>query len=265
MARTIEQIIELIIDKKNSYPSLSALNNPSNTARWLNLIETVAFAQNFQEQLFDELKNEIDTLISNAIVGTDAWWLTILRGFQVDSTPVLDTTTFKIRYEPIDENLQIIKFVAVQNIGYTTYLKVGKLDNLGNITNLSTEEFTQAKAFVDLVQFAGTQVRLVSLPPDNLKLRLKVYHDGVKSQAILTPEVEDAVTAYFKDVKFRGVVFLSNIKDLIQLIPNVTDVEFGVCEAKIAAVSDFDIFTRKYETLAGYATVDLLEITFEIE
>lgn len=122
MARSLNDIQQDILERKDATPELSALevltpseqasleelNSSSKVAVWRLIVYIVAYAIFTFELLMDVFRNEITTLVKANRPHTEDWYKTKALAFQLG-----DTLVESDEYDVIDTSKQIIKQVAV--------------------------------------------------------------------------------------------------------------------------------------------------------
>ena len=132
MARSIATIQATMDAEQALQTDLTTLNSPSQTAiyrLWKFITSTII---NYCEQLWDIYKSELETQISAAAVGSNAWLQSKVMKFQYSaSTPqvLAVDSNFAINYPTIDTTLQIITRCSVTTTSQRVCLvKVAKSD-----------------------------------------------------------------------------------------------------------------------------------------
>jgi len=176
MARSVASILALMDAEQAAQTGLSGLNSPSNSAIYKLWKYIVAVQMYLQETLWDIYKSKLETLISNAAVGTSAWLQSKVLLFQYDSvTPqvLAVDSDFSINYTTIDATKRIITRCAVNRTAQRTVLvKVAKSDPP---VALSAPELSSLEGYLDDICFAGVNYIASSLTADKLYLKATFY------------------------------------------------------------------------------------------
>jgi len=236
MAREFEEIRTEIIDEIQTYSELDDLNavTPSQTADWYTWTSIFAAILNAFEQLFDVFSADVDTKILQSRVGNARWLQDKVLKFQYDaSNPQVPTVTdtFSVEYPIVNESLRIVKAAAIQQQpNRQVFVKVAK-EVSGVLSPLIEAEAEALKSYLKLVQFAGTQVVLIrdpltngTLSPDQLYLKAKIYYDGQYVLSSVKTNIETAITDYFKNLDFDGVVNRQQLERVILDVEGVNDI-----------------------------------------
>lgn len=275
MARSINTIIAAMDAEQANQTALSDLNSPSNSAIYTLWKYIVATQMYLQETLWDIFKKDLETTISRAAVGSDAWLQDRVLKFQYDSvTPqvveVLDD--FSVNYATIDETKRIITRASVKTTASRTVtvkvakneppeaLSVGELSSLQSYLS-NTGDGTYANKGVG-IGFAGVRYVATSLDSDKLYLDATIYYNGLFSN-VISDNVIAAINDYLASIPFDGTFRLTTLVDLIQAVDGVNDVVLN----NVAIRPDTDVIADStylvqnkttiipsYALTAGYVT-----------
>lgn len=251
----VGEIYQIINGEVASDADLSSLNSPSKSAiynLWMYVFAAICWVQ---EKVFEDNKNEVQAIVENAIPGTDKWLAVEVGKWQNGDTLVFDVESAKYSYPIIDPAKRIIKRVAVVSNGGLTTVKVAKEDGNGNPLPLSTPELTAFKSYVNEIQWAGSNVTVVSLASDKLKLPIDVFYDGQIPVSAMQSLVEQAINSYLANLDFNGTLFETKLMDSIQVVEGVRDVVFRGLEAR-PNVGTFNPIERVYDAISGYNEID---------
>lgn len=269
MARTVTEILDQINTAKqrigeiytainneiSADADLSALTSVSKTAvyrLWMYIWAVMSF---IQEELFGEAKAEMQTIVDNAIPGTDRWLALEVKKFQYGDSLSFDDETGDYFYAVIDPAKQIIFRVAISSNAGQSTVKVAKDDGSGNPIALSTDQLNALKSYIQQIQYAGSNIITVSLPSDKIKLPITIYYDAITPLPTLQSNVEAAINGYLAELDFNGTFYISKLVDAIQAVENVEDVVIGSVEARSDAGA-FNPVSRIYLPVSGYLEVD---------
>lgn len=262
MARSIATIQATMDAEQALQTDLTTLDSPSQTAiyrLWKFITSTII---NYLEQLWDIYKVELETQISAAAVGSNAWLQSKVMKFQYSaSTPqvLAVDSNFAINYPTIDTTLQIITRCSVTTTSQRVCLvKVAKSDPP---VALSAPELSSLDGFLSDLNFAGVNYVAQSLTSDKIYIDADIYYNGQYASTI-SANVIDAINAYLAAIPFDGKVKLMSLIDAIQSVTGVTDVVLK----NVAIRADATAFANKtylvqnktsiiplYQMYAGYA------------
>lgn len=261
MARTIEEIQAEMDAEQALQPQLSGLNSISQAAiytLWKYVFSTALW---FEETLWDTFKTEIETVITNAVVGTDEWVKFEVLKFQYDTvTPqIVQLVDFVPSYNPIDESLQIITRASVNTLtNKVVSVKVAKEDPP---IALDALELSSLQGYLDDISFAGVEYNVQSLTSDKIFLEAEVFYDGQYTSTI-SANVIDAINLYLSNLPFNGYVRISDVEDAIQSVAGVVDIVISNLAlrsdttpfaSKVFLVENKTTIFNKLLTTAGYA------------
>ncbi len=263
MARSIEVILQQMLDQKESNSALDGLTSNSQVAIFRNLLHTGAVEISVLEQLIDAYIADIESIINAQAIGSIPWIRAKILEFQNGDYVELNTTTFEISYPEVNEANKIITRCSVKETGnLVVQAKVAKSDPP---TALSAPEKTALSDYLTIIKPAGTQINIISEEADRLYIVGTIYYSGQYS-AVIQDNVEAALTSYMVNLSssdnFDGTVTVLGITDAIQEVAGVKDVaitEVGGRPNSIAFASRSVVYKlssginlREYNTLSGY-------------
>lgn len=263
MARSIATIQETMDNEQAAQTDLSTLDSPSQTAIYTLWKFITSAIINFSEQLWDAKKTEIEEVVVNGAIGTDAWLQDKILQFQYDSvTPqVLEVdANFAINYPTIDTDLQIITRCSVVTTSQRVCLiKVAKSEPP---VALSAPELSSLEGYVDDINFSGVNYVVTSLDSDKLYLDANIFYNGQYTSTISDAVIE-GINNYLASIPFNGKIRISDLQSAILAVTGVTDVVLN----DVAIRADLTTFVDKtylvqnktnliplYQSIAGYIT-----------
>lgn len=186
------------------------------------------------EVFFDTHKADVDTKISRAVVASVPWYHKMALQFQYGDVLVFDETTQQYVYAVEDAKKQVVKYVAVRDLGSSVQVLVSGERN-GLPEQLSDDVLTAFKSYMNRVKIAGVILSVRSMPSDVIKVQatvsidpLVIGSDGIKISDGSKP-VEEAVENYLKGILYGGTFNKTKLVDAIQCVEGVTDVELSDC------------------------------------
>lgn len=262
MARTEQEIYDLIIADKNDEVDLTNLNSPSNTALWRLWAWITAKAHHIHEQLFDSFKAEVNTLAAAAIPGTLPWYRAKALEFQygysltfVDNKPV---------YTIYDADARIIARVAIVELAGELQFKVSK-NVSGYLEPLSAGEQAAFEAYLNQVKFAGTKTSVISLNRDLLRLYPDAtygglggnfYYDASYSLAAVQADMDAKINSYLQSLEYNGYLYTKRLENVLKEVLGYDDMELSPWQATTAAAVDYEDVGRRYQPLAGHILLE---------
>lgn len=273
MARTIQQIYDEMVAEKqsmsnlnllqpnidNSQNLLNDLTSSSKVAIWRLIFFVIAVSIWSLEKLFDQQKTEIEERAAELVTGTTLWYRDQALIFQNGDTLTWDGN--KYSYPSINESAKIIKRAAVIEAGGQVRIKVAKLTS-GLPVPLSLSEKTSFEAYINKIKFAGTNVDIISLSSDLLKISYKIVYDPLVlnlngeliSNTTIKP-IELAITNHIQNLPFNGVLNLTKLTDEVQKASGVIDAIINSAEAKYGSIP-YQPIIENYNAVSGHMSVD---------
>lgn len=264
MARTMEEIVEEINREADRYNELSDLqSNTSRTSVWNFAKKSVAFAVLTLEKIIEKHYEDVNALVEEQEAGSLRWYAQKARSFQYgDRVVVVDN---RVKYTQVDPSKQIVKHVSISegtnNNRGTVYVKALKEEN-DTLAPLTTDEKNAMIVYMDSIKFAGTKIEIISTDADILKmdLQIEVNNEVIDIAGRLTANssvspVIDTIKAYFNNLPFDGIFYLSKLEDQLQAIEGVTDVHIVTAHQKSGGNS-YQPIMRRHESTAGYLRLD---------
>lgn len=261
MARSTETIQATMDVEQATQTDLTTLNSTSQTAIYTLWKFITSSIINYFEQLWDFYKADLETTISRAAVGSEAWWKQQMLIFQYDAvTPQVLTigTDFSINYATVDATKRVVTRCSVKTAPNKTVLI--KLAMSEPPVALSAPILSSATGYVGYKSFAGVKYTVTSLDSDKMYLKANIYYNG-QYAATISATVIAAIKDYLAHITFDGNVKLTSLVDYIQQVPGVTDIVL----VDVAIRADTTAFASKtylvaasttiipiYQTLAGY-------------
>lgn len=261
MARSRADIQATMDAEQALQPTLTTLDSTSQTAIYTLWKYITSQVINYFEQLWDLYKVDLETIVTNAAVGTNQWFKFKILKFQYSATTpqVLEVDeNYAVNYQTTDTSLNIITRCSVKTTATRTVLiKVAKENPP---VALSGTELTSLEGYVDDIAFAGINYVVSSTEADKLYLKANIYFDGQYSATIST-DVIAAINLYLANLTFDGSLVLSSLFDAIQSVTGVKDCVFVDVAARADAtafgsktylVQTNTTLIRDYATNAGY-------------
>jgi hypothetical protein len=232
MARTIQEIKAQMDAQQALQSDLSGLNSTSQTSiynLWKYITAVVIF---LHESLWDLFKQELETTIADAPVGTDNWVQQMAFKFQYSSTDpqvieindnfaVASPPPFVPSYPVVDETLRIITRASVKTLpNRIVSVKVAKSEPP---QALSAPELNSFKGYLNDISFAGVQYNAVSLDSDKVMIKANIYYDGQYTSTISASTIT-SINNFLAAIPFDGVFRLSSLENAILSTPGVKDV-----------------------------------------
>ena len=207
MARSIQEIQNIILQAKAQEPALESLNSTSKVAIWRLWVYIIAVAIWGLEKLFDQHRSDIDKRLAELKPHTARWYRSKALAFQYgfDLLPDSDKFNNQGHTEEAIEASKIVKYSAViesKNEGRLIVKIAGEQgDTLQPISDAQKQAFA---AYLQEIKDAGVRLSVVNYQPDILHLQMKIVYDPLvldsNGQSIIhaTKPVEEAIKSYLK-------------------------------------------------------------------
>ena len=269
MARSIQDIQQLIYAQKAQEPALESLNSPSKVAIWRLWVYIISVAIWSLEKLFDLHRTDIDKRLTELKPHTARWYRSKALAFQYGFGLSFDSDKYNNQWltEEQIEASKIIKYSAVvesKNEGRLIVKIAGEQgDTLQPITDAQRQSF---EAYLQEIKDAGVRLSVVNYQPDILHLQMKIIYDPLvldsNGQSIThaTKPVEEAIRSYLKRLPFNGELVLAYLIDALQQAEGVKIPHLVLAQSKnITSSGEYGAFETieisKIPT-AGYFTID---------
>lgn len=269
MARSIQEIQNLILQAKAQEPALESLNSTSKVTIWRLWVYIIAVAIWSLEKLFDQHRADIDKRLAELKPHTARWYRSKALAFQYgfDLLPDSDKFNNQGHTEEAIEASKIVKYSAViesKNEGRLIVKIAGEQDEqLQPITEPQKQAF---EAYLQEIKDAGVRLSVVNYQPDILHLQMKIVYDPLvldsNGQSIIhaTKPVEKAIKDYLKHLPFNGELVLAHLIDALQQAEGVKIPHLVLAQSKnITSSGEYGAFETieisKIPT-AGYFTID---------
>lgn len=280
MARTTGEIFDAIILDKETAGSLTELQPEPDSAQQLaeDLTSTskvgihrllyyiVAQAIQFLEQIFDLHVIEVQDIADKIITATTRWYQEEALKFQLGDDllfiTALGSLNGKFQYAVLDESKQIIKRAAVTESGTQVVIKVAKLvaDVPAPLDVAELAAFTQ---YTNEFRIAGTDTLIISAPPDELQLDLRVFYDPLQLDAAgeslanpgTFPAIE-AIDGFISNLPFNGKYENTALVDAVQLAEGVEDPRLDEARSRFGA-NPYSIIADSVTPNAGHMVRDI--------
>ena len=268
--RTIDEIYNSLLERKDTFPELSDLNSTSKVSIWRNLLWVIAFGIFIHENIFYQHKAEVLDLIDNDKAHTPLWYRNMVLDFQfgfslIPGSDLFDNSTAN------DEQIaasKIIKNAAVEEPEDESVLiiKVAK-DNAGIWEPLSETELAGLDFYISRVKDSGVAYRLINFLPDKLVLNLIIKRDPYvideNGVSILNGNlpVKDSLNNFKKKLPFNGELILNKLVDELQKIEGVINPTLSYAKTSWidAIIDDYGEYKSIYISkipVSGYFEID---------
>ncbi len=271
MARSIENIQEIIYKAKENEPVLNELNSTSKTAIWRLWVYIIAFIIHTLERIFDIHTNEVDFKIAQLKPHTARWYRNKALAYQdgFDLLPDSDKFDNAGRSDEDIVKSKVVKYSAITEAEDESRIIIkitGEKD--GKLAKLGTDVEERFKQYISEIKDAGVRVTIINYEPDKLKMRITIRRDKLvldsNGMNLLSGkyEVKEAIQQFMKELPFNGELSLQALTDKLQKVKGVLDLNIDEArtswfEGSAEAYGDYeDIYISKIPN-AGYFAVEL--------
>ena len=280
VARSITVILDEILTEKQNQTALNDLQpsiddsqtllddltSTSKVALWRLWAFIMAVAINIHEKIYELFEAEIELRATQVPSGTPIWLQ--VEGLKFQFGDSLEFNGIKFVYPVIDESKQVVKLLAIVDLGFFVRFKAAKLDGAGLAIPLSGSELTSFTGYIKQIRFAGTAVTITTDPGDDLRLDYFIRYDplllaadGSLLEDPSTFPVIDAINGKIQSLPFDGILSLMELTDAVQLATGVIDVTLNEAAAKFG-ILNFLVINKEYNPDAGYLVLDEPSSTF---
>lgn len=235
MARTLTSIYTEAKETRDKYLEQTEYKNSSKMSIMDAFTWVVAACIWTFDNLLDVFQIDIVNDLSNRINGTPAYYINSILKFQNGDDLVMNEEGTSFSYPIIDENKRIITCAS-----YSEYSEEGFYDKVlvlkvakgqpGSYERLSEEELIKARAYINQIKFAGTNIDVISRKGDVLIPKVTVYHDGAETEDVIYTNITNALNEYIASIKFDGYVYAQKVIDAIQKAEHVVDVYYDATQ-----------------------------------
>jgi hypothetical protein len=291
MARTIEEIYNGLIAKKQSFTQLADLSpqylpgdNPyqmqlddlstsSQVGIWRLFLYLIACGHYTMEVIMDVFKSEAEDISRRNIFGTEAWYYDKMFAFQYGYLPIWNSADYTYAYSdttsPTAVDARIIKKVSVKEEKTSAYntvlIKLAKESAPNVLIPLDPGELTAADSYIDRLKPPGIKTQLISLPADEMRQNLTIKYDGTLDVADFETKVVETIETYLKAFSGNDFDGTFNVDDfVVYMKKNVQGlINIFVNEIAVKAYYDlsFSIMTNSYNPASGYFSLVPIGIT----
>ena len=258
MARTLEEIQQVIQQAAASFPELSDMEtNPSTVQVWKYAKRVMALGIRSVEEIVDVHKQEVEANINTqAFRGLD-WYKDKVLQYQHGDSLVVAAN--QVVYPAIDPTKRIIAQVAIVESQTNGSLEIKVAKDANGLTALSADELAGLQTYLNRIKIAGTLVTTTSGNAVLVRYNVNVEVDklvlngqAARIDGTTTTPVQEALEAFHQSLEFNGTLFLSKATNAVQDVEGIIDVELTATYSD--GVSWLPI-TRKLLPTSGYVSL----------
>ena len=269
MARTIQEIQELIYQAKTQEPALNELNSASKVAIWRLWVYIISVAIWSLEKLFDLHRTDIDKRLAELTPHTARWYRNKALAFQYgfDLLPDSDKFNNTGHTEEQIEASKIVKYSAVVESEDGRLIVKIATESDGRLLPITEDQHNAFKGYIAEIKDAGVRATVINYLPDKLVLNLDVYYDPLildsNGMDILSAKlpVKEAIEIYLKHLPFNGELIVAHLVDALQAvngvkIPHLKEVTTAWIDPNTRGYGSFENINVSQIPYSGYFEVD---------
>lgn len=277
---SVQTYLNQMLAEKNANTNLDNLTTESKVSVWRNFLYVVAFIANFVKELQEVHEHEINDLIAAQKRTNLEYYRNIVLNYRDGHSFNRESLVYTGTYT--EEQIVLSKIVKRAAANETTENGIKKIslklatEVNGELKEIEEASLNRIKEHVFINAPAGTNVSIISIRPDELKLELNVYIDpqildfnGNRIDGTANNVVGSAINEFFadKNFKFDGELVLSLLEDKIQQVQGIQDrsVRFSNVQANYSVPAVWEEITERYEAKSGYYKVLELRVNYLIK
>lgn len=247
--RSVSQIYAEAVNTRNDYLQLTELNSGRSNSKLsiLNLLTyVVAVCIHTYEVILDLFQVRLADTLNGRINGTPDWYAMTSKKFQFNSVTglgdelIFNEDTLKIEYAQLDVSHRIIEKAAWQMEDKALLLKVckrnGNSNELNNgipYTQLSDNELTAYKQFIQQIKFIGAEINCESIPGDIVTIVADrsnpiFYDDSYVTASQALSAIQQSMIEFVSSLEFNGWFYYQSVIDVIRKTNNITDLSNNI-------------------------------------
>ena len=255
MCRTLSEIYNSAVEKRDEYLELHEINNSSKMSLLNAMTWTVSAAVWTVENVMDVFMVDIASALNNRVNGTSTYYSNALLKYQAGDYLTVSEDGTSFSYSIVDESKRIITKVAYHE-EYSEYSKDNKLvlkvakGEAGDLSQIEADDLVGIQDYINNIKFAGTNIEVVSYKGDILIPKITVYHDGAVTLSQVYTNIEDALNQYIQNLEFDSKVYVTKLIDAIQAADNVIDVYIDPTLNQGFYIASYDLDNNLQEQVA---------------
>ena len=252
MARSTNEILNILKEDVKKEPKFSNITDKKSSS-FYNLLWMFSKVVNSYEQILDEHKKYVSTIVRDQRIGQRQWWIEKIKQYQTSGT--LNDLG---EYQPVDESKRIIKYCTVDTDPNDNFLMVKVR---GENAKIPPQYISSIETYVDKIKVIGTSIKVVSQDADQIKLNgLQInYNSFIHSDLkVLKEAVESKIEQMLANASFGQTLYVQNIYDAVRQIPgiNSVDIELADIEVKAYNTAYRPLLSQSYIPVSGFLKLD---------
>lgn len=261
MYKSIEDIVNQMVDIKDRTLALSKLNSQSSSAIWRLIMFVVANAIYILVRLFEQHEREVTGIIERLKPHSLLWYGNLAKRFQYGFNLLPDSDQFDNAGKTDGE----IKASKIVRHSAVTPIKDGLLVKVATGTDylkpLDASELSALRNYLERTGDAGVYLDVMSAEADRVRFTMDIYYNplllneqGERLDGSSATPVADAVNSYLMRLPFNGELVLTYLTDVLQEVAGVVIPVITLSEYRYGNL-DWQPIAVKYLPYAGYLRV----------
>jgi len=227
------------------------------------IFSDVAIAMFVMQELYDQFKIDISSILSAQMSGTVNWYAYKAMLFQFG----MNLVTEKDYYDNTGlTSAQIVAMRIVKNAAAVEardksilYVKIATDSPTGDRQPLSPAQLIAFKQYLNTISYAGVRISVINDPPDEMRLKIDIYYDpmildasGRRLDGTDDTPVQNAIRNFLKNLPFNGTYTNQALVDTLQILPGVRIAEIKSASSRFGAFTEFTEINAREIPRAGY-------------
>lgn len=226
------------------------LSSGSRVSVWRLLMWVVAHVLSRHYDLFALYEKDVTEMARNAHYGTARWFVARALRFQFGHDLIL--TERDGVYAVDDAAARIVSKAAVVELANRVVVKVARQVGAA-LFPLTPEQLLAVNEYFQQLR-PPVQVSVMTASADRMRLTGTVVYDPQVTLAAVQAAVLTATNGYLRQLDFRGVMRITDLKAAMLAVPGVVDVKLDLVEVR--TLGPFMTISRVYTSYAGHLVVD---------
>lgn len=230
------------------------------------ILYIVSYCAYVIEVLFDEVKSEIETEITNQVPGSLQWYVKKLKEFRYNYTinDLGEYNNNNISEVELQNALVVKHAVALEDtVTGSLVLKVAG-DNNGERAPLPPIQQTALEDYIMRIKYAGVRTQLINQEGNTFNCTVDIWYDPLLLPSDVITNCRAVIDNYIKNLPFNGEYSNMALTDKLQAVEGVKVVE--LTESSYIDNGEEKSIVAKVRPYAGYFNVGDIKInTYEYE
>lgn len=214
------------------------------------------------QQLFSQLKSDIQQLLNEQKAHTSNWYAHMAKQFQFGQDLVAETDRYDntgLTSEVIEKRRVVKYSAAVESLDKSIlFLKIAT-DSNGVRQPLPNNQLTAFKAYINTIQDAGVRIQVINDQADDMRLKIDIYYDslildqdGKQLDGENDSPVQNAIRNYLNNLPFNGTYTNQGLVDVLQNLNGVEVAELKSASSRYGYYTEYTEIDAREIPHAGY-------------